>query len=288
MGGVTRVFISGASGFIGQATVAAARAAGMQVVAPTRDEVDLAEPDAATDLAAAMQGCDAVIHLAAARGGEARAHERVTINGTRAVLTAMHTAGVGHLVLASSLSAYRLEDLKPGQPVRSDTQRDTPDTARDAYAKAKLTQEALAGHAHLQALTILRPGIVYDDTRLWNAHLGVGFGPVLLQFDPNVVLPMCHVDHLASALVAAVQSRTSDQTLVVDATLPSREMWIARLQRNGWPKWVLPFPWGIMAAIAKGISPISKGMPGLLRSRVLYQRRFPLGRVTSHDLGGAA
>lgn len=281
MGAVRRVFLTGASGFIGRTTVAAAHVAGFEVVAPTRSEVNLGSVDAAKRLAESMKGCDAVVHLAAAMGGDAAEHERVTVQGTGAVLDAMKRSDVDQLVLVSSLSVYSLEALEAGVAVTSESTLDSPETARDTYAAAKLKQEALAKAAGLPSLTILRPGIVYDETRLWNAHLGVGTGPVLFRFPKPTTLPMCHVTTLVGNILESVETKSTREQLVVDATLPARAQVIAALRKSGWPKVVLPFPWTLLRIVATLASSMSVRVPGLLRPRVLEQRMYPMGRVTS-------
>lgn len=279
MGDVSRVLITGAGGFVGQTTVTAAKSAGLGVVASGRAQIDLSARDATAKLQDAMVQCDAVIHLAAAIGGDAAEHDRVTINGTRAVLTAMQGADVRNLVLISSMSVYRLDALAPGEMLSSANPVDTTDTARDAYSRAKCEQEALAKKAGIASLTILRPGIVYSDTRLWNAHLGVGVGPALLSFPKNTALPMCSVSHLAQTIVDEVRRPSGGAHLVLDPELPSRGVVIDQLRQKGWPRVVLPFPWGALRLAAAAVSPLDRKLPGLLRSRVLEQRMYPMGRV---------
>jgi len=278
MGDVKQVLITGASGFIGKATVLAAKAAGIGVTTLGSTQIDLGARDATAKLQDAMVQCDAVIHLAAAMGGDADAHERVTINGTRAVLTAMQAAGVGNLVLVSSMSVYALENLAIGERLASDSAINTLDTARDAYAHAKIRQEELANDAGIASLTILRPGIVYSKERLWNAHLGVAVGPALLAFPRRALLPMCEVGHLAQVIVENVLTPTQNTQLVTDPDLPSRGDVIALLKTTGWSRHVLPFPWPALRFLTKALSPLDSKLPGLLRSRVLEQRMFPMGR----------
>ena len=79
-GEACRILITGAGGFIGRATVAEARARGLDVVALVRKsvapewadddgvtvvEADLSEPSSQQPLRRALRGCDAVIHAAA-------------------------------------------------------------------------------------------------------------------------------------------------------------------------------------------------------------------------------
>lgn len=287
MGDVTRVLITGASGFIGRATVQAARDAGLEVVAvqrragPEREGItyvsaDLTVRDNAEVLVDAMQGCDAVIHLAAAMSGDPQDHARLTIGGTQRIIEAMQEAGVGHLTLASSLAVYDTRHVPVGGELTDDTPLVTQSTARDPYSGAKAQQESLARAARFNRLTVLRPGIVHDADHLWNAHLGVAVGPLLFGAPPNDPLPMCHVTRCAAALVLATTQRVNGTFTLVDPALPTRGAVISALQQTGWPKAVAPLPWRGLWTVANMLRPVASKLPGLLRAPVLRQRLLPM------------
>jgi len=287
MGDVRRVLITGASGFIGDATVKAALDAGLEVVAAQRApgadrtgvsyvSVDLTVQEAVPALVDALAGCDAVIHLAAAMSGDPDAHKRLTLAGTERVIAAMHQAGVGHLTLASSIAVYDTSQVPVGGVLTDACPLESPGMSRDAYSDAKVRQERLARQARLDSVAILRPGIVYDSSRLWNAHLGIGLGPVLFRIGDDDPLPMCHVDRCAAALVQATLGRVDGSFAVLDKTLPTRGAVIAALRRSGWPKVVVPFPVQVLNALARICRPISSRLPGLLRESVLRQRAMPM------------
>ncbi|WP_300585169.1 NAD(P)-dependent oxidoreductase [Marivita sp.] len=287
MGAVKRVLITGASGFIGRATVDAALDAGLEVVAVQRRiganrtgvtyvSVDLTVRDSVDLLVSAMTGCDAVIHLAAAMSGDAKDHARLTRAGTEHVIAAMKKAGIGHLTLASSLAVYDTSKVAIGAALTDATPLVTTDSPRDAYSDAKAQQETLVSKAGFESVTVVRPGIVYDADRLWNAHLGLGAGPALFRAASGDPLPMCHVQRCAAALVQATAHRLRDTITLVDPSLPTRGQVIAKLQESGWPKLVLPLPLGLLWAIAQMLQPIAPRLPGLLRAPVLRQRLMPM------------
>lgn len=287
MGEVTRVLITGASGFIGRATVQAALDAGLEVVAVQRRagedrtdvtyvSADLTVRDSVDLLASAMTGCDAVIHLAAAMSGDATDHARLTVGGTKRVIEAMQKAGIGHLTMASSLAVYDTTQVPIGDAVTETTPLVAPAKARDVYSAAKVGQETLARAAELCSVAILRPGIVYDADHLWNAHLGVGLGPVLFQAGATDPLPMCHVKRCAAALVQASVHQIDDTFTLVDPMLPTRGAVVSALQQTGWPKLVLPLPCQVLWAGARMLSPAASFLPGLLRAPVLRQRLMPI------------
>lgn len=287
MGAVTRILITGASGFIGRATVDAALGAGLEVVAVQRRaetdrtdvtyvSADLTVRDSVEVLASAMVGCDAVIHLAAAMSGDANDHSRLTIAGTEHVIAAMTRVGVSHLTLVSSLAVYDTSKVAIGAELTDTTPVVTTDTLRDTYSDAKAKQEALALNAGFTSMTVLRPGIVYDAHHLWNAHLGAAVGPLLFSAAASDPLPMCHVQRCAAACVQTTVQRVHDTITLVDPKLPTRRQVIAALQENGWPKLVLPWPWRIVATAARVLGPVSSKLPGLLRPPVLRQRLLPM------------
>jgi nucleoside-diphosphate-sugar epimerase len=170
---VTRVFITGARGFIGAALAerfarAGAEVRGVDVVAdPERGIVagDVATPGPWQDHAA---GSDLVIHTAAIvsmRGTDPRAVWRVNALGTRHVIDAAARAGAARLVHLSSVTVFGfafpdgVDESYPTEP------NGVP------YVDTKIAAEALILRAHAageQACTIVRPGDVYGPrSRPW-------------------------------------------------------------------------------------------------------------------------
>lgn len=93
-----KAYVTGASGFIGGHVVRVLQDAGWDV---GDSFVDVGDRVALTR---AMDGCDAVFHLAAlyAFRGDPAEFTRVNVDGTRAVLDAAHAAGVRRVVHTSS------------------------------------------------------------------------------------------------------------------------------------------------------------------------------------------
>ncbi|WP_264612622.1 NAD-dependent epimerase/dehydratase family protein [Sphingobium sp. B11D3B] len=181
--------LTGATGFVGKATVERALAAGHAVRAltrrpqPPREGVSWIagslEDDAALD--ALVAGADAVMHIAGVVNAPTRAgFEAGNATGTAAVIAAMQRAGVVRLVHVSSLAAR--------EPGLSD------------YGWSKAEAER-----HVQASgldwTMIRPPAIYGpgDAELLELFQMAARGFVLLP--PGGRLSAIHVDDLADLLV---------------------------------------------------------------------------------------
>ncbi|MFE3204059.1 NAD-dependent epimerase/dehydratase family protein [Embleya sp. NPDC059237] len=180
---VGRVLVTGAAGRLGGAVLGELAARGVAVTALVVEEApglaadrvvvgDARDPGAVAD---ALDGVDAVIHLAALASPEVAAPEVVFGTNTQAtfvVLNEAGRAGVGRLVLASSLSIT-------GLPFARSTPRPRPaylplDTAlpsriEDPYALSKQVDEATAAMMHRRygmAVAALRFPFLGDRDRL--------------------------------------------------------------------------------------------------------------------------
>lgn len=194
-----QVLVTGGSGLIGRPTVAALLAAGAVVTTldrapgatgPAPDDTDkgqrvrvvLGDVTDTDVLAGALDGQDAVVHLAGYAGlGMADAAETYRVNaaGTFAVFAAAAASGVGKVVYASSINAngYPLgvrRSMPPSLPYSEDA---TP-AVSDEYSLSKLAGEQAAVMAHDTwglSLTGLRFPLVRDTTldggRTFGAHV---------------------------------------------------------------------------------------------------------------------
>jgi NADH dehydrogenase len=120
------ILVTGATGFIGRRVVAALRARELSVRCLVRDRsrasaleslgCDLAVGDVtdSESVAAAAEGCDAVVHLVSIISGRREDFDRVMVDGTWNVIDAAEKAGVRRLVLMSALgTSEETKDLVP-------------------------------------------------------------------------------------------------------------------------------------------------------------------------------
>jgi dihydroflavonol-4-reductase len=190
---MTRVAVTGATGFIGLHVARALAARGDRVTAVVRPTSDasrlppgttpaVAALQSASDLARAFAGCDAVVHLAGAVdfGADWERFERVNVGGTRAVLAAAAGRRVVHCSSIVAVGASR-------GPVKLDeSARWNLGPCRVPYVTTKRRAEELA--LATPGVVVVNPACVLgpDDfassefgtlcRRFWRGRLPVHFG----------------------------------------------------------------------------------------------------------------
>ena len=215
-----KVLVTGASGFLGQATVAAVRDAGHEVRtfqrrpsgAPgVQDVAGTMTDDAA--VARAVDGVDAVVHLAAkvSLAGDPADFARVNVEGTRSLLAAARAAGVGRFVFVSSPSVAHTGSSLVG----ADAGPAEPSRARGDYARTKAAAELLALDADAPdfAVVAVRPHLVWGpgDTQLVGRIVERARAGRLPLLDSGAALiDTLYVDNAATAMVAALEHATDD------------------------------------------------------------------------------
>ncbi|GAA1340795.1 NAD-dependent epimerase/dehydratase family protein [Arthrobacter roseus] len=210
-----KVLVTGASGMLGGAAAAQIIAAGHDIRTFQRrpsgvkgaEDVAGSITDAGA-VATAVEGMDAVVHLAAKVSVAGRLHEfqRINVDGTLLLLDAARRAGVGKLLFISSPSVAHT-----GAPISGDgAEPATPDLARGNYAKTKAKAElaVLAADAPNFQTSALRPHIVWGpgDTQLVERVLArAAAGRLPLMDSGTALIDTTYIDNAASAIAAALE-----------------------------------------------------------------------------------
>ena len=296
------IAVTGARGFLGSRVVRAldrARGIGRTPDADRPPAVEWVTADLSGAISPdALAGVDVVVHAAAETSAGYEGHQRNTIDATRNLLHAMHSARVTRLVLVSSLSVLR----PPRTPWECQDER-TPraDDARalGPYVWGKSQQEALVereGPALGIQIRIVRPGALIDwndpelpglmGRRLFGRwHLGLG--------RPWLPIAVCDVDRCATA-IAWCATHFNEAPAVVNLFDPSsstRGAVLERLRGDGWTGRVVWVPISLVSLGLVGARAMLAFSRGRLPERmaawsVLRPRRYD-GRVAAGVLDAA-
>lgn len=185
-----KIALTGATGFVGSATLEVALQKGHRVRAlarrdqPSRDGVEWVSGDLQNEAALARlcEGADCMIHVAGLTSTPNPGRfEPANVAGTANVIEAMRSSGLARLVFVSSLSAR--------EPRLS------------AYGASKARAEALVEASGLD-WTIVRPPAVYGprDSDMFELFRAASFG--IVPVPPEGRTSLIHVEDLARLLVA--------------------------------------------------------------------------------------
>lgn len=289
-----RVLVTGAGGFLGRHIVAALRRDGHVVRAlqlPNSDvsglgwdeSVDIVYADLleSPNLADALCGVDAVIHLAMKMIGDDEELIRHAVEGSRRLLDAMKTSSCRRIVLASSFSVYDWSRIRRTVHENSPLLDEYSARQADGYARAKLQQELLVRQKceeHGFQLTVLRPASIWGSGRMPMAVMGQMAGPFALLFAPCAAMKFTYVENCADLFVQALERPETIGATINVADSDRITVWRVyqehrRRSGGGFP---LPVPYWIGKLTAWLASAINRY---LLRDKltlpgILHPRRF--------------
>ncbi len=267
-----KVFLTGATGFIGRHVLGRLLHDGHGVIASARSPESTLKLRAAgaepfeqsllddSPLRGAMQGCNAVVHCAAhlRTWGPWAEFEASNVALTRAMLRGAQASGVKHFV---HLSAASVVMQGPGPMLDADEcvatthRRDLPYSSTKAMAEALVLQAAGPG---LRTLA-LRPPLVWGAGDTVDGELGqhIARGRFGWFSGGHYPYATCHVDNLCEAVSLALQSQLAGEALFITDGEPVelRDFLGKRIEACGLPVPRLSIPadaaW-VLAGLAEG------------------------------------
>jgi len=207
-----RVLVTGASGDFASCIIPEILVRGHEVVGLSRRphsmpssryrhvSADIRDVDAVT---AAMDGADAVVHLAWTTHPmhDAEATRAIDVGGTEAVVTAMERAGVTRLVSASSVMTYGANADNPPLLRESDPLRPSPN---HLYSKHKAEAEALISAAPVNAV-LVRASNVMGRTTTGVTQEGFATPAIMGMKGGRNLFQFIHPDDLARFFADALE-----------------------------------------------------------------------------------
>jgi dihydroflavonol-4-reductase len=277
-----RVFVTGATGFIGRQLIARLTQTQHEVcclVRPTSNVsilaqhgVELIQGDVTdtSSVLAGMRGCDWVFNLANVYSfwePHKRVYREVNVEGTRIVLESALETGVSKVVHVSSVVCY-------GRPTDCPfTEESTPGPVRfSEYARTKYEGDLIAWELHetkgLPLVTVY-PGAVLGPgdpkaTGQYIRNLMMRRMPATVH--PDSVMTLVHVRDAAQTILAAAEKEGNigQRYLVGSSRMSFRELnrMIRGIAGTGLPKLTLPGPVaGLTAALLTGLANLTKRPP---------------------------
>ena len=265
---MSRVLVTGASGFIGASVVRLLCEQGHTVRALLRPTSQTLRIDAwpferaqgdvrdATSVRSAAQGCDAIVHLASPSSWDeidSPLLPSIVLGGTQNVLDAARELGGLRVLFCSS--AVTLGGTQRPESLDETAQRPLRDK-RLRYAIVKRQAEVLCAQAVLAGVpvVIVNPCEVYGpmDTALVTAGNLVDFArssPVLVCHGGTSV---AHVDDIAEGIVAALaRGRVGERYVLAGDALPLRELAALTLLLLGQRQRILVLPTWLIRAVTR-------------------------------------
>jgi dihydroflavonol-4-reductase len=240
-----RIYLSGATGFVGRHVARALREQGAEVHA---ERIDLLDQSA---LERAVEGCDAVVHVAALYSYDAPPEdlERVNVEGTRNLLDAAARKGVRRFLFTSTAGTCG------PVPGRDATENDDPPAWELAvpYKRTKLAAERLAleaGAVVVNPTTPIGPGD-RKPTPTGRMIAGVARGRIL-GFVPTTGLNLVDVRDVARGHVRALErGEPGERYLLGGANLPLEEIFAAIADLAGRRRPRIPVPYAVAEAASR-------------------------------------
>jgi len=233
-----RVFVTGASGFLGSHVVDKLLKKGCDVVALVRrtsdtsrlirSRVTLITGDIRDEavLSEALKDVDSVVHAAVTVVGSWENHYAVNVEATKSLLALSCSANIKKFVYISSISVYLFSTMRKKQVYTEDTPFEKEQL--NNYSRSKIEAEKLVWEYRKRyglPCSVLRPGAIYGPGGpIFPAMTGLAFSEsrIVLIGSGRRALPLSYVENVADAVWLCLEKGHTDggcYNLVEDKTL---------------------------------------------------------------------
>lgn len=262
-----RVFLTGASGFIGGHVARELLSAGYRVSALMRDagqhipgtETVGGDLRRSGDLVGALRGCRYLVHCAAVYSFAPRAEaemQRVNVAGTAALLEAARIAGVERTVVTSSSAT--VGPARDGRPATEEDQ--ALGDLHSPYHRSKILQERAALAARVPSVLVLPTAPIgpadRKPTPTGRLVLDFARGRVFARPPGAGGLNLVAVEDVARAHVLALQrGRARERYLIGAENLRFDQVWemLADVTGRAAPRWKIPYGMALALGWADGV-----------------------------------
>lgn len=289
-----KILITGSGGFLGSYVVEEALREGFEVRATLRSskrdypwspKVETLTGDLSDPIFAAMavDGVDAVVHLAATKQGDLSTQAAGTIRATENLLLAMKEKKITRLIGISTFAVYDFSSCA-GAEITETSCLERHTAFGNPYTLTKLQQERLYldfAYRTSSQVTVLRPGIVFGRSELWNAYLGEEIGSWRVLVGGQAKIPLIYAENCAQAIVQSLKTPASGGKILnlIDDELPTQERYYSLIKNDLSRKRTLGVPWIFLRTliwfgekVERFIFGKTLKLPGLLDRRQAFRR----------------
>lgn len=264
-----RVFVTGATGFIGGEVARQLRARGDEVLCLVRSpekaekltalgcQIVSGDLSGETALRNGMQGCDALVHAAAMYevGIPAKQHPAMyeaNVRGSEHVLRAAQEAEVGKIVYVSTVGTFGNTHRKVVDETYTHPGKEFTSYYEETKLEGQRVAERMIAEQDLPCV-IVQPGGVYgpgDTSQVADLLTEFFAGRLFLLPFPELGICLTHVEDIAGGILLALDKATAGETYVISGpatTMREAIQTIADLSGRKAPKRALPT--GLMKAM---------------------------------------